>query len=75
MAAAIRHRHTGVQRAVLRRGVEEMLAAGRAAIDGDIGRRLLAVERAAAGELDAAVGRRRAVIDAELRALTPASSR
>ncbi len=68
---AVRSRRLALERAALRRWAEEMLAAARVALDADIGRRLLEVERSAGAELDAAVARRRRAVDAELRALAP----
>ena len=68
---AVWSRRTALERAALRRCGEETLAAARAAIDADLGRALLDVERAATAELDVAVARRRQAVDAELRALAP----
>ena len=69
--AAFRSRRLALQRAALRRCADDAIAAAAAAIDADVGRRLLELERAAGAELDAAVAARRALVDAELRALAP----
>lgn len=75
VVVAIRSRRLALQRAALRRSADETLAAAGAALDADVGRRLLELERAAAAELDTAVVRRRALVDAELRALAPEAAR
>lgn len=61
-----RSRRAGVERIRLRRHADEVLAATRAALDTDLGRRLLDVERTAGVALDAAVADERAAVDAEL---------
>ncbi len=61
-----RSRRMGVERVRLRRHADEVLAATRAALDTDLGRRLLDVERTAGLALDAAVADERAAVDAEL---------
>jgi hypothetical protein len=58
-------------RARLRRWADEVLSAARAAGEAELGRLLIELERAAGADLDAAVARRRADIDAELAALVP----
>ena len=69
VAVAVLTRRGGAERAVLRRQVEGMLAQARAALRVDVERMLLELERSAAAELDAAVERRRAAVEAELLAL------
>jgi hypothetical protein len=68
---AARSRRIALERAALRRCAEETLAAARVALEADLGRRLVEVERSAGADLDAAVARRRRTVDAELRALAP----
>ena len=70
LAVAISGRRVVAERAALRRGVDEAVAAARVAIDADVARRLVELERVAGVELDRAVERRRAAVDAELRALS-----
>lgn len=72
LVATVRARATAAERAWLRRHVEQSLAAAALAVDADLGRRLVELEGAVAPELDAAVLRRRAVVDAELALLAPA---
>lgn len=67
---AVRSRRVALERAALRRCVDETLAAARAALDTDLGRRLLELERSAGADLDAAVARRRAAVETEWRELT-----
>lgn len=74
LVVAVRHRRAQVERAALARAVDEAVATARALLDADTGRRLLELERAAGAELDHAVLRRRAVVEAELRELSPAGS-
>lgn len=66
---AVRSRRVALERAALRGCVDETLAAVRAAQDADLARRLLELERSAGTDLDAAVARRRAAVEAEGRAL------
>jgi hypothetical protein len=67
-----RARRTATERARLRRHTEQSLAAAALAIDADLARRLVELERAVAPALDAAVLRRRAAVDAQLALLAPA---
>lgn len=66
VAVAIRSRRVALERVALRRCTEEVLATGRAALDAEIGRLLLELERVAGAELDHAAARRRDAIAAEL---------
>lgn len=66
---AVRAQRLALERTALLRCVDETLGAARAAFDADLGRRLLELERSAGADLDAAVTRRRAIVDAESRAL------
>lgn len=68
--AAVRARRVALERAALRRCAEETLTVARTALDADLGRRLLELERSAGADLDAAVARRRAVVEAEWRAVS-----
>lgn len=70
VAVAVLARRGSAEQALLRRRVEALLAQARAAVRVDVERMLLELERSAAAELDAAVQRRRAVVEAELFALT-----
>ena len=70
VAVAVLARRGSAEQALLRRQVEALLAQARAALRVDVERMLLELERSAAAELDAAVQRRRAVVEAELFALT-----
>jgi hypothetical protein len=72
LVATARARRTAAERARLRRHIEQSLAAAALAIDADLGRRLVELERAVVPVLDAAVLRRRAAVDAELALLAPA---
>jgi hypothetical protein len=67
----VRSRRVALERLGLSRCAEETLAAARVALQADLGRRVLEVERCAGAELDAAVSRRRRAVDAELSALAP----
>lgn len=69
VAVAVRSRRVGVERSVLQRQVDAVLAQGRSTLRVDVERMLLEVERSAAAELDAAVERRRTAVEAELLAL------
>jgi hypothetical protein len=69
LAALLLAAHAGVaaaERAQLRRHAEAVLGAAAVAMEADLGRRLLELERTAAAVLDAAVARRRAAVDAGL---------
>ena len=70
VAVAVLARRGSAEQALLRRQVEALLAQARAALRVDVERMLLELERSAAAELDAAVQRSRAVVEAELFALT-----
>lgn len=72
LVAAVRHRRALAERVVLQRMTDEALATARAQLDADTGRRLLELERSAGADLDLAVDRRRAAVEAELRDLSPA---
>jgi hypothetical protein len=71
LLVAVRARRVAADRARLRRWGTEVTAAVRGALETELSRRLLEVERHAGVELDDAVVRRRTEIDAELRALAP----
>ncbi len=73
LAAAVATR-CAAERARWSRHVDAVLAGARVALDADLGRRLLELERAVEADLDAAVDRRRAELDTELAGLAPASS-
>jgi hypothetical protein len=75
LVAAARAHRTAADRARLRRWGVEVVAVVRGALDAELSRRLLEVERLVAAELDEAVTRRREEIDAELRALAPGEAR
>ncbi|HEY0816169.1 MAG TPA: hypothetical protein VGE11_23080 [Pseudonocardia sp.] len=69
VAVAVRSRRSAVERAVVQRQVDRVLAEGRSALRVDVERMLLELERSAAATLDAAVERRRTAVEAELLAL------
>ena len=71
LTLAVRARRVGADRARLRRWGVEVTASVRGVVETELARRLLEVERRAGAELDDAVSRRRAEVDAELRALAP----
>ncbi|GAA1297288.1 hypothetical protein [Pseudonocardia xinjiangensis] len=71
VVATVRARRTSAERLRLHRHTEQVLAAAARAVDADLGRRLVELERAAVAALDAAVLRRRAEVDAELALLAP----
>lgn len=71
VAAAVRSRRAAVDRARLHRYTADVLAAARAALDADLARRVLELDRVAGAALDVAVARRRHDVDAELRLLAP----
>jgi hypothetical protein len=70
LVAAARAHRVAADRVRLRRWADEVVAAVRAALDTEMARRAIEVERVAAAELDALVARRLEGVDAELRALT-----
>jgi hypothetical protein len=74
LVVAVRHRRAQVERAALLREVDEAVATTRVLLDADTGRRLLELEQSAGAELDQAVLRRRAAVEAELRELSPVGS-
>lgn len=69
VTVAVLARRGGAERALLRRRMDAVLVQARAALRVDVERMLLELERSAAAELDAAVERRRAAVEAELLAL------
>lgn len=71
LVAAVRSRRVVLERAALRSCAEEVFAAARTALDADLGRRMLELERMLGADLDRAVARRRAVLAPESRALAP----
>jgi hypothetical protein len=71
----VRARRSRADRARLRRWGADTVAAVRGALETELTRRLLEVERLAGAELDDAVDRRRVVVEGELRALAPGSGR
>lgn len=68
---AVRHRRAAADRAALYACAVDTLGSARAAIEADLGRRLLELERTLGAELDRAAARRRCEIEAELGALAP----
>ena len=75
LVATTRAQRVAADRARLRRWVDEVTAAVRAALGTELARRLIDVERVAGAELDELVARRLALVEAELRALAPAEQR
>jgi hypothetical protein len=75
LVVAVRARRSAADRARLRRWGADAVAAVRGALETELSRRLLEVERLAGAELDDAVDRRRTVVDGELRALAPEPGR
>ena len=71
LLAGVRARRAAAERARLRVWCAAVVVAVRQAGETELTRRLLEVERLTGAALDAAVARRRAEIDAELRALAP----
>lgn len=71
IAVAARSRRSAAERVRLRRHVDDVLAAARVALDADLGRHLIELERTVGAVLDLAVARRRAEVDAELLLLAP----
>ncbi len=65
-----RSRRRALERARMHRGIEQLIAAAAAAIDADLDRRLVELERATSAALDTAVLHRRAALDRELARLT-----
>jgi hypothetical protein len=70
LASAVGAQRAAADRARLRRWATEVVSAVRAAVETELARRVLELERVAGAELDEAVTRRRAALDAELQALT-----
>jgi hypothetical protein len=66
VAVAANARRRAAERARLRRYAEDVIATAAAAIDNDLDRRLVELERTVGAALDAAVLRRRSAIDSEL---------
>jgi hypothetical protein len=71
LAVAARAHGVAADRARLRNWGTEVLAAVRSTLETELAYRFLELERVAGAELDDAVARRRAAVDAELRALAP----
>jgi hypothetical protein len=71
LVAGVRAHRVAADRARLRRWADEVVATVRAAVETELTRRALEVERVAGAELDELVGRHLARVDAELRALAP----
>jgi hypothetical protein len=75
LVATTRAQRVAADRVRLRRWVDEVTAAVRAALGTELARRLIDVERVAGAELDVLVARRLALVEAELRALAPAEQK
>ena len=71
VALAARARCVAAERLRLRGHADDVLATARRALEADLDRRLIETEVAVAGGLHAAVGRRRAEVEAELALLAP----
>jgi hypothetical protein len=71
LAVGVRAHRVAADRLRLRRWADESLATVRAALDTELARRSVEVERVAGAELDELVARRLAWVDEELRALAP----
>ena len=71
LVTGARAHRAAADRARLRRWADEVVATVRAALETELARRAIEVERVAGGELDELVTRRLAWVDAELRALAP----
>ena len=71
LAWAVAAQRVAADRARLRRWAAEAVSTVRTAVDTELARRALELERVAGGALDEAVAGRRAVLDAELQALPP----
>ena len=71
LVVALRAHRAAADRARLGRWAGEVVGAVRVALETELSRRLLDVERLAGAALDDAVARRRARVDEELRALAP----
>ncbi|WP_219418724.1 hypothetical protein [Pseudonocardia nigra] len=71
----VRARRAAAERVLLRRHVDEVLAAARTAIEADLGRRLVELEHTAGAALDAAIAPVRARVDAELALLSSGPGR
>jgi hypothetical protein len=74
ITAAARSRCVAAERSRWRRYADDVLAAARLRWEADLGRRLIEVEVAVAGGLDAAVRQRRAEIEDELARLAPVAA-
>ena len=72
--AGARAHRAAADRARLRRWADEVVATVRAALDTELARRAIEVERVAGAELDELVARRLARVDVELQALAPGGS-
>ena len=66
VALAVLAHRSAAERARWTRHVDAALAAARTALDADLARRVVELERSAIAELDAAAARRRAAVDGEL---------
>ena len=75
LVAAVRARRAAADRARLRRWGAEVVSTVRAALETELARRLLEVERLVVAELDDAAARRRAQIDRALAELAPEPGR
>jgi hypothetical protein len=71
LVAGARAHRAAADRARLRRWADEVVATVRVALDTELARRAIEVERVAGRELDDLMARRLAQVDAELRALAP----
>jgi hypothetical protein len=69
LVVAARAQRVAADRARLRRWAVEVVAAMRGALETELSRRLIELDRVAGAELDEAVARRRAAVDAELQEL------
>jgi hypothetical protein len=71
LVVGVRAHRVAADRVRLRRWADESVATVRVALDAELARRAVEVERVAGAELDELVARRLAWVDAELRALAP----
>jgi hypothetical protein len=71
VVAGVRAHRVAADRARLRRWADEVVVTVRTALDTELARRAVEVERVAGAELDELVAQRLAWVDAELRALAP----
>jgi len=74
LVGAVRARRVAADRARLRRWGADVVAAVRGALETELARRLIELERLVGAELDDAVTRRRDAVDGELRALAAGSA-